>query len=178
MMQRTLWMVLTALCFVCAGCTGTTDEDRMHTAIELAPVHLDSDQVTLTMQQVSCGVDRDLWEAPEKGSGRSIARLNKAGRDLGFTDDVSIDDHSYTMPYTQIRGDFLLVYAGMVDVKDGPERGLKTAQVRIRAKIPNDCFMGGLPVMGIQKGQFKEDAPVAIVFTPGDDEWHLERMTH
>lgn len=175
MTQRILWIFL-ALCL--AGCGGPTDEDKMHGATEQERFHLDSEQVTLTPQQVGCGVDKDLWDEPETGSGRSIARLKQGGRDLGFTDDVSIENSQFLLPYTQIRGDFMLGFDSLVDVKDGPQ-GTKTVQARVRAKVAHDCFMGGLPIMGILKGQFKQDAPVVLVFTVVDSEnWHLERIVH
>ena len=150
----------------------------MRAAAEGAPVHMDSEQVSLTQQQVTCGVDKNLWDAPEPGSHRSIAHLNQPGRDLGFTDDVSIDDVGYTFPYTQIRGDFMLGFDSLVSEKDGPSRGLKTAEAKVRVKVRHDCFTGGLPIMGIVKGQFRDNAPVTMVFAVDGDNWHMDRIVH
>jgi hypothetical protein len=178
-MQRTWWIVLIALCLVCAGCLSETDEDRMRAGAESVPFHLDSEQVTLTLPQVDCGASKDLWEEPVLGAGRSIARLKQPGRDIGFTDDVSVDDRGFILPYTQVRGDFMLGFESLVAEKDGPERGTKTAQAKIRVKVNNDCFAGGLPIMGIIRGQFKQEAPATAVFLmDGEDSWHLDRIVH
>jgi hypothetical protein len=178
MMQRTSWIVLAALCLFCAGCASDTDEDRMREGAQQAPFHLDSEQVSLTPQQLSCGVEKDLWDAPESGAGRSIAHIRQTARDLGFTDDVSIGDTGFIFPYTQIRGDFMLGFDSMVEEKDGPSDGTKTVQAKVRVKVPHDCFMAGLPIMGIQKGQFRQNAPVTLVFAVNGDSWRLDHFVH
>lgn len=178
MMHRIAWIVLAALCCLCVGCGSDTDEDKMRDGAEQAAFHLDSEQVTLTPKQVSCGVDNDLWEAPVDGQGRSIAQLKQPARDLGFTDDVSIGEAGYPLPYSQIRGDFMLGFDNVVTEKDGPERWTKVAQAKVRVKIPHDCFAAGLPIMGVQKGQFKQNAPVTLDFSIHRDGWHLERFVH
>jgi hypothetical protein len=178
MRRRIAWAVLVVLCSVGAGCGNDFDEDKMRQATEQGPVHIDSEQVSMTNREVACGVDRELWDAPVQVSDRSVARLRQPARDLGFSDDVSIGDPGYVLPYSQMRGDFMLRVETMIDVKDGPARNNKTVLARIRVKVPHECFEGDLPIMGIRKGQFRQELPVILVFALEGDGWHLDHFVH
>ena len=178
MMHRMAGIVLVVLCLVCAGCHGEFDETKMRLTTEQVPIHLDSEQVTLTEGQVSCGVDKDLWDAPVRVSVRSVARLHQEARDLGFSDDVQIGEPGYLLPYAQVRGDFMLRVENLLDTKDGPGDGVKTVSAQVRAKINNDCFMGDLPIMGIRKGQFNPNIPVALIFVFESGDWKLDHFVH
>ncbi len=59
-----------------------------------------------------------------------------------------------------------------------PGKGDKTVQVQVRVKIPNDCFGGDLPIMGIRKGQFRQDSPPILVFTLDNEGWRLDHFVH
>ncbi len=170
--------VLAVLCGICTGCSNDFDETKMRGTTEGAPVQLDSEQVTLTQAQVDCGVDRELWDSPVQVSDRSVARLRQPARDLGFSDDVSLYEAGYSQPYAQMRGKFMLRVETLVDTKDGPGEGYKTSVAQVRVKVPNDCFTGDLPIMGIRKGQFNQGLPVTIVFALGDKGWYVDHFVH
>ena len=174
--------MLAVLCVVCTGCfPNDFDETKMRFTTEGAPVQLDSEQVTVTYPQVDCGVQQELWDAPVQVSERSVAKLRQSARDMGFTDDVSVNEPGYTQPYAQVRGKFMLRVETLLDTKDGPGQGSKTSVAQVRVKMPNDCFAGDLPMMGIRKGQFTQGQPVTIVFNMGGDGWvvdPLRPLTH
>jgi hypothetical protein len=170
--------VLAALCVACTGCGGEFDETKIHNAAEHAPFHVDSEQASLTQQEVDCGVDQDLWEAPQPGSDRSVARLNQAARDLGFSDDISVGETGYLSPYAQLRGDFMVRVLAITDTKDGPGENFKTVTGGLAVKIPNPCFTDDLPLMGVRKGQFNPANPVVMIFAFNNDDWHLDHLIH
>ena len=76
MIDRIFLAVLVVLCCVCAGCGNEFDDTRVRLLTDGVPVRLDSEQVTLTLAQVDCGVDRDLWDPPVRVSIRSAASLH------------------------------------------------------------------------------------------------------
>jgi hypothetical protein len=170
--------VLAGLCGISAGCSNDFDETKMRLTTEKVPFHLDSEQVILTEGQVNCGVDRELFETPVAVSERSVARLRQTARNLGFSDDVSLYEPGYPQPYAQMRGDFMLRVENLIDTKDGPEQGVKTVVAQVRVKIPHDCFAGDLPIMGIRRGQFKQDVPPTLIFELEDRGWRLDHFVH
>jgi hypothetical protein len=172
--------VLTVLlCGVCAGCRSDFDETKMRLTTEKNQVHLDSEQVTVTQGQVDCGVSRELFDPPEVVSkDRSVARLRQAARDLGFSDDISIDEPGYPFPYAQMRGDFMLRVDELIDTKDGPGEGVKTVVAKVRVKVPHECFGGDLPIMGIRRGQFVQGQPTTLIFQMENGGWHLDHFVH
>ncbi len=170
--------VLAVLCTVCVGCGGEFDETKIHNAAEHTPFHLDSEEASLTQQELDCGVDKDLWEPPVQVSDRSVARLNQSGRDLGFSDDVSVGEPGYINPYVQLRGDFNVRVLAITETKDGPGQNFKTVTGGLAVKIPHPCFTDDLPLMGVHKGQFNAGNPVAMVFGFENDDWHLDHLTH
>ncbi len=93
--------------------------------IEKSPVKLDAEQVMLTPDQVSCGIQAELWQAPTPpNQGRSVCPLLPQGRALKFDDDVVVTENGYHSPYVQIRGSFPL---GVLDITN-----TKTVRKRIR----------------------------------------------
>lgn len=133
----------------------------------------------LSSQQVDCGVKADLWEAPGaiQGGGRSSARLLDAGRNLHFDDDVVVSEPGLNTPYAQIRGDFSLQVADDANVRDdGPDAKLVTGTVS--ANISHACFPTPLPLMGVRKGQFVEDATPTLKFSRDGDNWRFAKLIH
>ncbi|HEV2200668.1 MAG TPA: hypothetical protein VGR73_12675 [Bryobacteraceae bacterium] len=171
------WAALAVLCGMCAGCGSDFDETKVVVVAQKAPIHLDSEQVTLTEGQVNCGVDKNLFDPPVVLSERSVAPLRQAARDLGFSDDVSLNEPGYPLPYAQMRGDFMARVEHVVDIRDGPGQGVKTVQARVRVKVPHECFGGDLPIMGIRRGQFAENLPPTLIFQL-DDRWRLDHFAH
>src|SRR5579863_9512328 len=160
-----------------AGCGSPSDwsQGKAAAVIQGGPVKLDAEYVILAENEFECGVQNDLWEAPASSGARSTARLAQKGRDLKFSDDVSIGD--MRKPYVQIRGDFSL---GGVDVsgdKDGSEAGTKLVDAKVGAIVQHSCFPNPLPIMGVKKGNFTQDAPPTLLFRLNGN-WELERFVH
>ena len=82
---------LAAAGLVLLGCNDFND-GKTRSIIESNPVRLDAEQVTLTQQQVDCGVKADLWDSPVQTNDRSVARLTDKGRALKFYEDVQKED--------------------------------------------------------------------------------------
>ncbi len=119
----------------------------------------------LTPQQVQCGVQNELWEPPGPINGdRSIARLTTQGRALKFADDISVVEPGYRSPYVQVRGDFNLGVIEIQNTKNGPDKDTKLVDVRVGIKIDHACFSSPLPIMGLRKGRFSEDASPVLLF--------------
>jgi hypothetical protein len=142
------------------------------------PIHLDAEQVSLNQTQFECGVQYDLWDPPGALSGdRTSARLEQAGRDLHFSDDVVVSEPGFHAPYVQVRGDFMMQLAdGPVVREDGSDGRL--VEGRLMAIIPHMCFPDALPVLGVRKGRFNQDAPPVMQFRLMQDGWHFTKLVH
>ena len=44
--------------------------------------------------------------------------------------------------------------------------------------INHMCFPDPLPVMGVRKGRFNQDAPVMLHFELDGDGWHFDKLIH
>lgn len=144
-------------------------------AIQSAPVHLDAEYVMLTPEQVRCGVQHDLWDPPVDAGSRSTARLTQKARDLKFSDDVSIGDMQ--RPYAQIRGEFTLTPLGIESDREGPEKETRQVEAKLGVAIPDSCFAGPLPLMGVRKGDFTQDS-APLVLLRNDNGWRVDRIVH
>jgi hypothetical protein len=145
--------------------------------LQSAPVKLDAEYVMLSPQEFECGVQNDLWEAAAStGGARSTARLTQKGRDLKFSDDVSVGD--MRKAYVQIRGDFSL---GAIDISgehDGPEKETKLVDTKVGAAVQHSCFSDPLQIMGVKKGNFTQDAPPELLFRLSSNGWQFEKFEH
>ena len=145
------------------------------------PIHLDAEQVSLTGQQVECGVQNDLWEEPNSirpGSAeRSVARLLAAGKALHFDDDVVAAEPGYHQPYVQVRGDFSLQLGDISNIKD-EGTNVKDVEGKLTVIVPNSCFADPLPVLGVRKGRFSQDATPVMEFRLLTDGWHFTKLVH
>ena len=180
--------LLTVVCLELAstGCVQKEFQDvKAQNIMSSAPIHLDAEQVSLTGQQLDCGVQADLWEPPTQvqsgipgqGGGISTARLLAAGRALQFDDDVVVSETGFRQPYVQVRGDF------MMNLADGPnvhEKGEDERIVdgRLSVIINHSCFSDSLPVLGVRKGKFTQDAPPVMEFRLDDKGWHFVKLVH
>jgi len=173
MIFRVLFAVA-ALALVGCG-AGDFNWGKVKNIIEGSPIKLDAEYVILTPQQVDCGVQEDLWDAPARSGSFTVARLTQKGRDLKFADDVSIDEMS--RPFAQVRGDFNTIVAEIVSDRDGPEKDTKLVEVRLGAVFQNTCFPNPLPVMGVRKGKFTQDYP-PILFFRYDNGWQIDKVQH
>lgn len=162
------------------GCVQKEFQDvKAQSIMSSAPIHLDAEQVSLTQGQFQCGVQSDLWDAPPSvaPSERALGRLEQAGRDLHFDDDVVFSEQGFSRPYVQVRGDFMMQLGEGPSVReDGPDGRLVTG--RLMVIIPHSCFSDPLPVLGVRKGKFSEDAQPVMQFRLLNDGWHFTQLVH
>jgi hypothetical protein len=157
-------------------------QEKAQNLLSAAPIHLDAEQVMLTNQEVECGVQNDLWEAPTTSNtpgsrDNSIARLLPAGKALHFDDDVIVAEPGFRSPYVQIRGDFMLQLAGGPTIREEGSDG-RLVEGKLYVTIPHMCFPDGLPVLGVRKGKFSEDALPVVEYSLENDGWHFKKLAH
>ena len=177
--SRSLLAAAVGFCFALCGCGNKEDFDggKAKDLLEMAPVNLEGEQVTLTSMQVDCGVQEDLWERPTQFSPeRSTARLDPKGRELKFNDDIVIEPNR--APYVQVRGEVSIQVDDVSNIRDGAERGTKLADVKAGVKVQHTCFTTPLPIMGVKKGNFQADTPASFQFRLRDDGWHVDKLVH
>jgi hypothetical protein len=169
--------VLLAAAALFSGACGSGDFNygKVRNIIEGSPQRLDAEYVVLTPQQVDCGVQNDLWDPPSSAGTRQSARLAQKGRDLKFSDDVSIGD--MPKPYIQIRGDFSLVVTEIINDRDGPEKETKLVESRLGPVIQHSCFPNPLPLMGVRKGNFTQDVSPVLFFRYNNG-WMVDHVVH
>lgn len=168
------------LCAFSAGCGDPNlfDEGVAKAVAQAEPFQLESEQVSISSAQVACGVNAELWDAPSGGADRSISHLQQKARNLNFSDDISSDELGHQSPYTQVRGKFPLQLDQVISIKDGEDKDTKIVQARIGVKIAEPCFDTPLYIMGIRKGQYHEDLPVALQYERYGEGWHLTKILH
>jgi hypothetical protein len=168
---------------LCVLSTGCGDPDAFNdgvakNAAQAEPFQLDSEQVDMNATQLACGVTNDLWEAPSVGTDRTVSRLQQKARDLNFADDISSDEPGHTWPYTQVRGKFPLQLDQVISIKDGEDKNTKIVQARIGIRIAEPCFDTPLYIMGIRKGQYRDDLPATLQYERYGEGWHLTKILH
>lgn len=175
-----------AVAILALAATGCVQKDfpdaKAQAIISSGPIHLDAEQVTLTQSQVDCGVEKDLWEQPSGGGGvvgatHTTARLLPAGRDLHFDDDVVVSEPGFSRPYVQVRGDFMAQLADGPSIRDDGPDG-KQVEGKLVIMIPHPCFGGPLPLLGVRKGRFTQDASPVLEFRLGNNGWQFEKLVH
>jgi hypothetical protein len=170
-----------ALAILCSACgSGDFNYGKVHNIIEGTQLDLDAEYVTLTQQQLNCGVQEDLWDAPQtmitgERTERTTAKLTEKGRSLSFGDDVSIGDMS--KPYVQIRGQHNVTVFEISSDRDGPEQLTKIVEVRIGVPINHTCFQTPLPLMGVRKGKFTQDYNPVLFFRYNNG-WYIDKLMH
>ena len=173
-----VWMVV-VLCAFSVACSHDLDGNAIKPRAESSPMPLDSEQVSLSAAQVSCGVENDLWVAgPSDGGQRTIYRLTQKARDLQFSDDIYANDPGFSSPYTQVRGKFYLQLDSVVTIHDGTDAFTKLVQATISVKIPHSCFTAPLPIMGIRQGKFSASVAPTMIYENSDDGWQPTHLVH
>ena len=168
--------VLSSIFAFLAACgSGDFNYGKVTSIIQSAPMHLDAEYVTLTDKQIECGIHEDLWDPPADAGGHSVARLKAAGRNLKFSDDVSLGDMK--SPYVQVRGDFTLSVISVQSDREGPVQGSKLVDVRLGVPVSHTCFPDPLPMMGVHKGNFSQDDPPELLFKFNNG-WTIEKIVH
>ncbi|MEQ1884320.1 MAG: hypothetical protein ABL967_04615 [Bryobacteraceae bacterium] len=160
------------------GCYNTVfDESTVFQSGGREPIELQSEQVTISSDALTCAVENGLFEGPSESGSRTVARLTEAGRALGFSDDVSIGDSGYLYPYTQVRGKFEIEFQQVTKIAD-LQAGVKRVEGRAGVKINHPCFRGPLPLMGIRNGTLAENFPAAFEFDQDGNDWHISNVIH
>jgi hypothetical protein len=172
-MFRTILALIAILAVWLSGCASPGfDGEAIKNILEGSPLTLSNEQVTLTGQQLECGVQNELWEPP---SG-NMARLTQKGRDLKFTDDVRVIDPDIHQPYTQVNGKFSVQVSDVSKIRDAD--GMKLADVKLGVVMSHECFTAPLPLMGIRKGKFTPEAPVVFRFQGSGKDYTLDKLMH
>ena len=55
---------------------------------------------------------------------------------------------------------------------------MKITEFTVGAKIQHACFQNPLPLMGVKKGAFREDVPVAFRFKLTEEGWRMDQLLH
>ena len=176
------WLLGAVACLylstIACGNKSDFDGEIARDILQAGPIKLDVEQVTITQMQLECGVQSELWDSPAQVSqDRAAARLTSKGRELNFTDDPVIEP-SFHQPYAQVRGAFLMQMEDPSSVRDGEEKGTKVVDAKVGIKIPHACFPNPLPLMGVKRGNFREDTPPSFLFRLSGDGWHFEKLMH
>jgi hypothetical protein len=161
------------------GCS-SSDVFNEGTAIQAAAGHkldFQSEQVSLTHGMLTCAVENRLFNAPAYSGIRNLAKLTDKGRELGFSDDVSVDEPGYTLPYTQIRGSFPVEFQKVVRIRD-VQLGEKRVEAKAGVRIAHECFPQPLLLMGIRNGVIAQNNPAAFEFDQYGTEWRLMSIVH
>ena len=172
--------ILAGAALVLTGCgEDSFNYGKVGNLIEGSPMHLDAEYVMLTAQQFECGVQEDLWQPPNHPmivSGQTAtAALTQKGRDLKFSDDVSLGDKRY--PYVQIRGDFNMKSMNISSDHAGPQQQTRLVEAKLGVIINHSCFTDPLPVMGVRKGEFTQDYLPVLLFRY-DNGWSIDKIVH
>jgi hypothetical protein len=181
-MKLTISSALLAV-MLCAFSAGCGDPDAFNDGVvkgaaQAQPFQLDSEQVNMNPTQLACGANDDLWEAPVVGSDRTVSRLEQKGRDLNFTDDISSDELGHQWPYTQVRGKFPLQVDQVISIRDGDDKDTKIVQARVGIRVAEACFDTPLYILGVRKGQYRDDLPATLQYERSGDGWHLTKIVH
>jgi hypothetical protein len=181
-LRHSALVVVSCLGLASTGCVQKEfPPEKAQGILASAPIHLDAEQVSLTMSQVECGVQNDLWEPPPSNLAtisHATARLLQAGRDLHFDDDVVLVDPGFRSPYVQVRGDFMVqIPVDNMNVHEDGADG-RLVEGKLMVVVPNGCFSDLLPVLGVRKGRFSQEAFPVIQFHLDNDGWHFVKLVH
>ena len=164
----TLWIYL-------GGCSdGAFGDNQIRFLINQGQKQLDSEQVTISHDQLRCGVREELWTIEQLGEDRTIGRLSERARALNFSDDIQIGEQR--QPYAQVRGTFVLMVNDIQSVRDVDPR-TKLVDARVGVVISHVCFPTPLPLMGVRRGQFTQEAAARFQFRLGGN-WEFDRILH
>lgn len=171
-------MIVGVLALVCSGCVQKDfPPEKAQGIIANHPIHLDAEQVMLSSGLVDCGIANDLWDPPTVMGERSVAHLTEHGRALKFDDDVILAEPGNRQPYAQIRGEFQMALADGPNIRDDGKQA-KLVDGRLYVVIPHSCFPDPLPLMGVRRGKFSQEAMPTVRFRMEEDGWHYDRVMH
>ena len=160
-----------------SGCdSGVFDDAAAQALIESSKLALSGEQVQLTPDQVLCGEKKGLWIINQADGGNALGRLEAPGRELLFGDDVRMGDHRFTNPYVQLRGDFDVKIQKFVKMTD-QNADVKVVEAKLGVVINHECFLEPLPLMGIFRGDFSEEAAPRIRLRQHNG-WTADQVLH
>ena len=139
-------------------------------------IPLRGEHVILTPDQVTCGEKKGLWIVDQLDSGDAIARLTAAGRALQFGDDIRMGDRRFSGPYTLLAGAFE-VRVEKIDKITDEKPNAKIVEAKVGVKIEHECFTRPVPLLGINRGDFSEDADPRFRLRQKSD-WVVEAVLH
>ena len=167
-----------ALLLFMTACSHDLDENTIRPRAEGKQFQLDSEQVSLSFDQLNCGIKNELWEtASAEGGQQARYRLTQKARDLQFSDDIYPNGSGYPTPYAQVRGKFYLQIRQVVGITDGGD-GAKLIQAKLGVKIPHECFTAPLPLMAVHKGTFTPDLAPTLKYENTEDGWQPTELVH
>lgn len=171
-------LIALVLCLLVTACGHDFDGEAIRAGTE-KPVQLDREQVSMSYDQVLCGVKNELWEgdSAEMGQPQTSYRLTQKGRDLLFSDDVYPNGAGYLTPYTQVRGKCSLQLGQVVAISNGNDGG-KLVQAKLAVRIPHACFAAALPIMGVRKGKFAPDVAPILKYEEDENGWLPTELVH
>jgi hypothetical protein len=175
--QMNLLAMLMTFCALLTACGGPTEADVLRAAAGSHPLELSSEQVSLSMEQVNCGVRNELWEEADSGTGGQTYRLTQKGRDLQFSDDILPIGPNYGAMYTQVRGKFAL-QMGRVDRIRTASDGSKLVQAQLGVRVPHECFAAALPLMAVAKGKFTPDVFPTLKYEAAGESFEPTELVH
>ncbi len=174
-------VAIAGLALFLANCGwGPFNEGRCANAIAANPIRLDGEQVMLNNSQIDCGVQAELWDAPQQlGLHRTVAHLAQAGRSLKFDDDVAVLEPGQSKPYVQVRGEFPVQVLEIINIRDGEDQNEKVVEVRLGVLVSHSCFPQPLPLMGVRKGKFTHEInPILRLRMQSNNSWVVDRVMH
>jgi hypothetical protein len=144
------------------GCeSGVFDDAAAQVLIESSKLALSGEQVLLTPDQIICGEKKGLWIIDQTDGGNPVGRLEATGRALLFGDDVRMGERKFSNPYVQLRGDFDVKIQKFIKMTD-ESANVKVAEAKLGVIVKHECFAKPLPLLGIDRGDFSEDAAPRI----------------
>jgi hypothetical protein len=176
--ERVLGIATLAMCLVMAACYNNLfDENTVMQMGSGQSLDIQSEQVSLSPEMLTCAVENGLFEAPNDTGSRTVARLLDKGRALGFSDDVTVYEPSNPLPYTQVRGKFPMEFKQVVSIRD-VQTGVKRVEAKAGVRITHNCFTEPLLLMGVRNGTIAQKNPAAFEFDQYGNDWRMVSVLH
>jgi len=166
------------LAFALGGCASPEfDKNTAKGVLEANPVQLNSEQLLLSAEQLTCGDKEDLWHLTSLGGGRTVGRLSDTGRALQFSDDVRLGDAG-AGGTVQVTGKFTLRALQVPSLKDEGTRS-KLVEARTVVVVNHKCFQETSPtLLGVRRGEFTAAANPMFRLRLRQEDWTVEELLH
>ncbi|MBI4910722.1 MAG: hypothetical protein HY820_44320 [Acidobacteria bacterium] len=178
MSKRIVPVLLLSILGGCGGGPEGLTGDIVKYHLEKKPMKLEAEQVTLTPKQFECGLKEELWEqASEKFGERTIARLTAQARALKFDDEVTVSEPGFKLSYVQVRGELPVKMTEYISANERT-KDVWDATAKLGVVIQHACFDKPLPLMGVRKGKFSQDAQPVFQFQKHGEDWKATQLVH